>query len=685
MTVINTKNPDGPRRRSRACHDDAVRRDERTSPETKPQLRYQPDATNMNHTQSYWDQINSQFKQALDSTYTALTTASATISGVAEEAGIATARATRFATGLTKEHPFSQFFSKINPQQSHSPTQTPDEDESDIFDRYLEDNHYPTKGTHIFGQSDCQPDPTPSSELETGFIGAEYPLPAMDDHSVTGETDTSANTDSTDSSLPNLLDLTPTTTAAQEEMCTSLPHDIKTCEEKDEETRKKTSDHQRCSSAELNSSSTNLDALGTTLSEDTPKRSNKNKTCPIIGPHRSQDDSIYRYASQTNPIDMAPRNKIALNIVHDIGYCAPAALGLILIGLLNKKQLSSELHHRPLGLILRLFRAHYGLEFSSSDELLEYLSNRDIHTLQWIMSPILRLVLLCILQTKSVKTSDVFFERNDKNDTDSRIEKNPFLDIDAFDSVLDIDDHDIQVCVNHMSDANKTGNLHAEYSAACWDKPFSTDDLFLVCRSLLIQLKLHCVVETSPTTTCKDLKDLICSQIDSRTAQQSEFYALFSSSASASIHYQAYIFDDSNGIMGHFDCIDGDATLNAPCWSSEQRTQLNLDELRDKARLAHNNGRALIKQLTPPVIASIEPETKCPSIESPDYNNGFEDINLGLNLENLNNVHTNAPNTLLDQDMTDSEKKEDQPVQSHCPKCELGGSTSAFNRISSAL
>lgn len=743
-TDQNNKGPQ--RRRPRASSFYQARSEDGSPPQIPPYAEAQDETSSNHQPLSYWDligrQINTQFQQAFDTTCAAVMTAKDEISKVAKDAGRATVSATRLASNLTREHPVSQLFSqKINPQQSE-PSDISACDESEIFDKYLDDAAPVTDNNPLLKQYFPEPYcnweyPAASYEFQ-GTADREEKIAATDDDAETVTsiqtegTDDSAHTDVLDSSshsntLPNLIPLTPPTRqslltaqaiAQTRENPETQNYNDTICNTRDN-TKTSPTMAQTCSlnnqitppQPPLNSSFNMHTQNKITDNGDTDMSKSAdrhiNKTCPVAKHSPLLDDYIYQYPPQATEIHLESHYKVASAIVHDIGYCAPAALGLILIELFNKNALSGALHSAPTQLLLRLFKAHYQLEFSTVNDLLQYLRGRDVHTLQWIMAPILRLLLLCILHTKSAKTSDIFFESNDENVSKTSIEENPFLDFKSIHSVFDISDADLQTCSHLLREANTSPKSPHLNSISGYDQPFSTDDLFLVCRNLFIPLKLYCAVDTSETTACKDMKKILHSQITSRESQQAQLYKDLPDSTWVSIHYQAYIFDDSSGVMGHFDCILGDKILNQPCWINQQHQQPSVRDLHQKSRLAHANGPEFIKQLPTLEKTSAEPENISGADDKPnDHNHFFDDLKLSLDQYNQKpamlkkvpsichlgaDVLTEAPlseigigdiGMLLDEPDTTHHGSHGKASEDHSTELQLGTDSSAFNKVS---
>ena len=106
-----------------------------------------------------------------------------------------------------------------------------------------------------------------------------------------------------------------------------------------------------------------------------------------------------------------------MGIIHNIGYCGPAVLGLQLYELIAQRVITLESHsgryHDPIALVLRLFSAHYETTPLSIDNFINMLSEYDSDTIQWIMSPIVRLTLLCFLKSNELSCTSSLFNHFD--------------------------------------------------------------------------------------------------------------------------------------------------------------------------------------------------------------------------------------------------------------------------------
>lgn len=722
------------RRRSRAnsfyqAPSDDSRRTQTSTPAEQP-----ADTTH------FWRSLSSQFKQAVDATYAVVSKATDELGKAAKDAGRATVSATRLATNLTKDHPlseFQRFFSEQMRSQQHETSDILTCHESELFDRDLDDQTPDLWNTPSRAQALGQPCnwtyPAVSHEFKNTADCEEKSAHVDGDEKTvnsiqTEGTDSSAHTDGLDSSghsntLPDPVPInqpakafSPTTqinTSVYNESEIFTDYDIIDQTQVHRNTCPTIAQTCLLKDPAVLRQSSSVDSLYTQMpgeiGEDGDNQisknngGRKNRICPVAQPVAALDEHIYQFLPQATQSHPVTQCRAASEIVHDIGYCAPAALGLLLIELFNKDALSGDLHSAPTKLLLRLFKSHYALEFSTANDLLQYLHGRDVHTLQWIMAPVLRLLLLCILHTKSAKTSDIFFESNHEDTTKTSIEKNPFLDIKAIHCIFDISDEDIHTCNQLLCEANTSSKSTQSDSIAGYDQPFSTDDLFLVCRSLFIALKLHCAVVTSETPACVSLKNMLHSQVESRESQQAQLYSGDFGSVNAAIHYQAYIFDDNSGIMGHFDCIQGDEILNQACWMGQHRQQPSAHELHAEARLAHSNGPEFVKRLSTLEKTATEPEK---TGKSNYYNHFFDDLELNLNQQNQNhtsletqenrthcgvgtptetplseadNSHIGVPLDVLDT--THHGDHSDAIKEAHSAECQLGTDASAFNKV----
>ena len=287
-----------------------------------------------------------------------------------------------------------------------------------------------------------------------------------------------------------------------------------------------------------------------------------------------------------------------MGIIHNIGYCGPAVLGLQLYELIAQRVITLESHdgryHDPIRLVLRLFSAHYETIPLSVDDFVNMLSEHDSDSIQWIMSPIVRLTLLCFLKSNELSCTSPLFNRFDTD-------YNFFTDHEKVQTSLAVSNDCLEACLNILHEENQP--------QSCQSPPTSTeslrghayrkyhlapDDLFLLCRlfSLKLDLRLNCVTDDQLQTTKKEIDQQILNRLDMQDSYFTEndikpFVAV-------QVVYEAFVFKD-HAIDGHFDAILNDALLvnRRRCYSELPRPK----EMDAYAQRSHGDGESFLKSL----------------------------------------------------------------------------------------
>ncbi len=310
-----------------------------------------------------------------------------------------------------------------------------------------------------------------------------------------------------------------------------------------------------------------------------------------------QDSSLL-----TDETSVHTRNSVVyaepMGIIHNIGYCGPAVLGLQLYELIAQRVITSESHsgryHDPIALVLRLFSAHYETPPLSIDDFINLLSEYDNDSIQWIMSPIVRLTLLCFLKSNELSCTSSLFNRFD-------VHYNFFKDHEKVQTSLAVSNECLEACLNILHEENQPQShqlpptsIESLRGHAYRKHHLSPDDLFLLCRifSLKLDLRLNCVTDDLLQTTKKEVDQQILNRLDMQDSYFTEpdskpFIAV-------QVVYEAFVFKD-HPIDGHFDAICNDALLA----NRRQRySALPLPEEMDAhAQRSHGDGESFLKSL----------------------------------------------------------------------------------------
>ena len=119
-------------------------------------------------------------------------------------------------------------------------------------------------------------------------------------------------------------------------------------------------------------------------------------------------------------------------------------------------------YHDPIRLVLRLFSAHYETIPLSVDDFVNMLSEHDSDSIQWIMSPIVRLTLLCFLKSNELSCTSPLFNRFDTD-------YNFFTDHEKVQTSLAVSNDCLEACLNILHEENQP--------QSCQSPPTSTESL----------------------------------------------------------------------------------------------------------------------------------------------------------------------------------------------------------------
>ena len=300
-------------------------------------------------------------------------------------------------------------------------------------------------------------------------------------------------------------------------------------------------------------------------------------------------------AQALNTTAALPLGQEPTTIIHNIGYCGPAVLGLQLFELISQEKITTTSHggiyKQPLLLLTQLFSAYYGQTMTSPSSLAIKLGHYDVDAIQWIMAPILRLFLLCIYKNADVTSGDGLFEKD-----------HFFRDQGLIEHIRAIDERCIDECMSMMHSSNqcKTATsqpLSGLAQLAERSYHLSVDDLFVLCRCLSIQLDLR--LSASSDHDMLTYKNDVQKQINQRLeSQKAHFQSLIDGHETSVVYYHAFIFKDF-GIAGHFDCGCDDILLKRSIrWSKIGTPSVDPKQVSYFAELGHTDGPALLQQLS---------------------------------------------------------------------------------------
>ena len=304
----------------------------------------------------------------------------------------------------------------------------------------------------------------------------------------------------------------------------------------------------------------------------------------------------------TSKTSIHTQNSVAcaepMGIIHNIGYCGPAVLGLQIYELIAQRVITLESHsgryHDPIALVLRLFSAHYETAPLSIDDFINMLSEYDSNSIQWIMSPIMRLTLLCFLRSNKLSCSSSLFNRFD-------IHYNFFKDHEKVQTSLPISNECLGACLNILHEENQPQShplpptsIESLRAHAYRKYHLSPDDLFLLCHifSLKLDLRLNCFTDDLLQTTKKEINQQILNRLD----MQDSYFTEINSKPFITIQvfYEVFAFK-GQPIDGHFDAICSDALLAN--WRGNYSALPKPKDMDAQAQKSHGDGESFLKSL----------------------------------------------------------------------------------------
>lgn len=298
------------------------------------------------------------------------------------------------------------------------------------------------------------------------------------------------------------------------------------------------------------------------------------------------------------PIQNTVASAEPIRIIHNIGYCGPAVLGLQLYELIAQRVITLESHsgryHDPIALVLRLFSTHYETVPLSTDDFINMLSGYDCDSIQWIMSPIMRLTLLCFLKSNELSCSSSLFNHFDNH-------CNFFKEHEKVQTSLAVSNECLGVCLNILHEENQRkyqelppSPIESLRAHAYRKYPLSPDDLFLLCRifSLKLDLHLNCVTDDTLKSTEMEINQQILNRLDMQDSYFTE--TNIKPFVTIQVVYEVFVFE-RQPIDGHFDAIFSDALL-----ANRRRRYTTLpspEEMDAQAQISHGDGESFLKNL----------------------------------------------------------------------------------------
>ena len=302
----------------------------------------------------------------------------------------------------------------------------------------------------------------------------------------------------------------------------------------------------------------------------------------------------------------------SMNIVHNAGYCAPAAFGLLYAECLIQGKFTQfgnqDLYKPPLQLFLRYFSLYYALENTTINDVIDRLRTMHYHAIQWLLAPVFRLMLHTVLTVNVRAYSEDFFVSQDC------FSQPQWMDMlkDTLTDALIIESKNKLLQANQNPDNTSNPDRVLLYSHY-----FTQDDLFVLSRLLRVELSIH-----QRCTASHDMlehKASILAQSYSRHMDQTRFYQNhMPNRTTISLFHELFILDSKDGITGHIDILKRDELLAR----SAHRLRLYAtaavdiaDQIEPMATIAHCNPALLLELL--PTIVSYLPEP-CPQSMATD-------------------------------------------------------------------
>ena len=288
----------------------------------------------------------------------------------------------------------------------------------------------------------------------------------------------------------------------------------------------------------------------------------------------------------------------SMHIIHNAGYCAPAAFGLLYAECLIQgkftQAINHELYQPPLQLFLRYFSLYYALGNITLDDVIDRLRALNHHSIQWLLAPVFRLMLHTVLIVNVRSYSEDFFT---SADSFSQPHWTHMLEDTLTDSLI-LESKNKLHSVNHNANSASKSNHLLRFSHY-----FTQDDLFVLSRLLRVELSIH--QQCTASHDMLDHKASILLQSQYRHKDQHRFYLQhMPNRTTISLFHELFIFNSKDGITGHMDVLKRDELLAR----SAYRLRLNgtsvvdlTNQIQPMAEIAHCDPALLLELL--PTIA----------------------------------------------------------------------------------
>lgn len=240
------------------------------------------------------------------------------------------------------------------------------------------------------------------------------------------------------------------------------------------------------------------------------------------------------------------------NLTHDLGYCGPAALGLIFYQLLHDHTITptafNGYYATPIHTVQRIISQLYPSLPHTLDTLIPALASYDAHQIQWIFAPVFRVLLLCILHGANKQNSDAFF----CDEENTYFTHPPW----GQNQASYISDQLITAMIEHLKRCNQSSVCFHEYDfdiTAHHCSPLQQDDLLVLSRFL--NLKLDIQLACDCTEEMQNIREYLTSQNEKRMLDQCTYFGQnVDTFVTVRIFYYSLITSEQ-GISGHYDLI----------------------------------------------------------------------------------------------------------------------------------
>ena len=260
---------------------------------------------------------------------------------------------------------------------------------------------------------------------------------------------------------------------------------------------------------------------------------------PSTSHHKASHDQIDalnftdlpRTATQTLPHVIPSSNTdTPMGIIHDLGYCAPAAAGLLFAALCLQGTLNtangSTFYAAPLATFFQHFTLYYQTENETLTSFTARLKKLNHHQIQWLLAPIFRLMTYTLLTSAKRDSSDDFHLTDTDLDWPDAATL-PILPSTIHTAIALL--QRINTCA--LADLPKSWPiaLHILHH----QQPLHHSDLFALCRFLRIELAM--TTEFIHTESMTDAQQAATLQLASYHKQHAQSFASLNTTA-LSIH-----------------------------------------------------------------------------------------------------------------------------------------------------